>query len=98
MVTLQASLIKLDNEEESEKIKHATGLRSKKKNNLCKCSTLFGIFLCHYRTINLKSNLTKTTLISELSWRLIMYRGNDKKEVGIADKMNQHISAQWIKK
>ena len=26
-----SSLIKLDNEEESEKIKHATGLRSKKK-------------------------------------------------------------------
>ena len=48
--------------------------RSKQKTNLCKCSILFGIFLCHYRTINVKSNLTKTTLISELSWRLIMYR------------------------
>ena len=31
VVTLQASSIKHDNEEESEKIKYATGLRSKKK-------------------------------------------------------------------
>ena len=70
VVTLQASSIKHDNEEESEKIKYATGLRRKKKTS--ESAAHFLAFSFH--TINVKSNLTKTTLITELSWRLIMYR------------------------
>ena len=81
VITLQASSIKHDNEEKRE---NKTRNRSKKQNK----TSEIGIFLCHYRTINVKSNLTKTKLISELFGGLT---GDDKKEVGIADKMNQHI-------
>ena len=81
MITLQASSIKHDNEEKRE---NKTRNRSKKQNK----TSEIGIFLCHYRTINVKSNLSKTKLISELFGGLT---GDDKKEVGIADKMNQHI-------